>query len=200
FMVSILDPVDCADLDADGISESCTAESEFTSVEYRRRSKKRAFCALKRWNQHLGRYRCARLLPRFDGLDAGGGNANQGFYAVVFRIADDSAEHPFALVTWTDPQAISACVDPTAPVPWAACAPSRPLIFVPADPLGARPRVVQTIPHEETVDPAEYDPDGTGAGGLPEIADPCLADGDVLADPGGEPGYAGAKVWRFGPD
>ncbi|MCK6531265.1 hypothetical protein L6R50_28110, partial [Myxococcota bacterium] len=105
FMVSVLDPLDCGvDADSDGFSDYCKAESEFASTEYKRRSKKRAFCALKRWNQYLGSYLCAKVLPRFDGLDAGHVYANQGFHAVVFRVADDSADRPFALVTWTDAQ------------------------------------------------------------------------------------------------
>ncbi|MCK6531210.1 hypothetical protein L6R50_27820 [Myxococcota bacterium] len=202
FMVSVLDPVDCGvDLDGDGFSDFCKAESEFASTEYKRRSKKRAFCALKRWNQYLGSYLCAKVLRRFDGLDAGHVYAKKGFYAVVFRVADDSADRPFALVTWTDAQVFSTCADPAAPAPLGSCVPARPLIFVPDDPFGVKPLAVQTIPHEAVIDPSVYDPDGTGAGGWPEIADPCLADAESPAEPAaGDPGYAGAKVWRFGPD
>ncbi|MCK6528593.1 hypothetical protein L6R50_13895 [Myxococcota bacterium] len=183
--------------------ESCALTDPFTdaATPYRMRSKKRAFCALKRWNQYLGRYLCADVLLRFDGLDADHANANQGFYAVVFRIGADTDAHPFALVTWTDPQVFSACAEAAAAEPLGDCVPRRPVIFVPADPAGVVPRVVQTIPSEEEVDPAVYDPTGGTPGAWTEVDDPCLADLEELAEPeAGSPGYAGAKVWRFGPD
>ncbi|MCK6529375.1 hypothetical protein L6R50_18100 [Myxococcota bacterium] len=163
-------------------------------VLYSTRYKKPSFCALKRWNHYLGRYRCAEVLPRFDGLDAAGGHVNQGFYAVVFRIADDTADHPFALVTWTDAQVLSRCADlgigAGSPFPLAGCEAERGLVFVSAvGAAGPQPKVVQTIPREV-------------AGTEPLIVNPCLDDGDVETPPAaaGDPGYAAGRVWQFGPD
>ncbi|MCK6529148.1 hypothetical protein L6R50_16865 [Myxococcota bacterium] len=83
-------------------------------LDYRKRGKKRSFCALQRWNTYLDGYLSARIVPGLDG--------RAGFYAVLFRRHESSpgaSDYPYALVAWADAQAYEALSSgsPSTPPP-----------------------------------------------------------------------------------
>ncbi|MCK6531215.1 hypothetical protein L6R50_27850 [Myxococcota bacterium] len=168
--------------------------------DYRSRSKKPAFCALRRWNRFLQGYQEAILLPRLDGVDEEGGGEHAGFYAVLFHRAPDSVDfdrYPYALVVWADPQAYGSDFStPTATRTLGISTASLPVI----DGEEVRPVRVATVPRRVSA--------ATGDRPVSGWESPCLdadaatgtystPDADTWTEGDAGTGYLGEDAWQF---
>ncbi|MCK6529108.1 MAG: hypothetical protein HUU16_05140 [Candidatus Omnitrophica bacterium] len=179
------------------VRELTPGEFQCTSVAddtlYARRPKRPAWCALRRWNQFLDRYSCARLL-------LSGEDPQRGAYAVVFRrdptstgtgaAAHSAADYPYALVAWADPSAYSdsdMTAALTAAVGAGPAAPSFRIGFRRDAAAVASPLRVQTVPTVAV--------EGTGPY---EVA--CADDAASPPPAGADGSHYQGHYWVFGPD
>ena len=146
-----------------GVTTDLQMEDE---PKYRYRRKKPAFCALRRWNQYLGRFVRAKVLPGLDGT--------HGYYAVVFERSPEDVrgkDYPYAVVAWADPQAYTSVKDGEEGGAYDGDMSGRPPLTLPE---GLRIGHVNATPpwlHAQ-VHPIEVDtvPDEEVVPGLAEIA------------------------------
>ncbi|MCK6531220.1 hypothetical protein L6R50_27875 [Myxococcota bacterium] len=159
------------------------------ATPYEERGKKPAWCALRRWNQVLDRYRCARLFPSLTGDTPG----YEGFYAVVFLRRAESAgpddpyppeRYPYALVAWTDPQAYVWPTDWTGVDPAVAPVGAEHRLYFQSAAESAEVVQVRTLPEFFTRVPSR-------------LENPCIESGDDLRQPGG---ISGESTYRYDDD